>query len=334
MATTAAAVTSTAVAAVTPGHRQHDQPPEQHEAEDDRRDPHVFTRPKRRSRPLVLGDGLEELLPAEVGPQHVGEHELRIGQLPQQEVRDAVLARRADDEVGIGLVGVVQVRPDGPLVDLAGGHALGHQGPHGVHDLGPPAVVERHGERHAPVALGQGDGLVHAPQHPARHPPVPAPGEADPDALVVQLVAPAHEERLVEPHEVPDLVGGTAPVLGREGEHREPPDPEVEGPVDGVEERLLPRRVALGAGQAPLAGPAAVAVHDTRHVGGDVRGVDALRHWSVGRQHHAPNLLLGSRLRTPTGPGPRPPGGAPPAHGPGRDDAGQPMAAPRRLRRL
>ena len=50
MATTAPAVTSTAVAAGTPGHRQDDQPAEEGQAEEDRRDPHVFTRPKRRSR--------------------------------------------------------------------------------------------------------------------------------------------------------------------------------------------------------------------------------------------------------------------------------------------
>ena len=58
--------------------------------------------PKRRSRPLVLADRFEEVLAPEVGPQHVGEHELAVGQLPQQEVRDAVLARRADHEVGVG----------------------------------------------------------------------------------------------------------------------------------------------------------------------------------------------------------------------------------------
>ena len=45
---------------------------------------------------LVLAHRVEEVLTAEVGPEHVGEHQLAVGQLPQQEVGDAVLARRAD----------------------------------------------------------------------------------------------------------------------------------------------------------------------------------------------------------------------------------------------
>ena len=54
---------------------------------------------------LVLADRVEEVLAAEVGPQHVGEHQLAVGELPQQEVRDAVLTRGADHQVGIGHVG-------------------------------------------------------------------------------------------------------------------------------------------------------------------------------------------------------------------------------------
>ena len=79
--------------------------------------------------------------------------------------------------------------------------------------------------------------------------------------LLVQLVAPAGQDRLVEAHEVADLVDRAAPVLGGEGVDGQPPDAELEGSLDGVEQRLLAGGVALGALQAPLLGPAAVAVH-------------------------------------------------------------------------
>ena len=67
-------------------------------------------------------------------------------------------------EVGVGHLGVVEVAADRLLVDLVGLDALGHQGPHRVDDLGPAAVVEGDGERHAPVVPGQLDRLVHAPR--------------------------------------------------------------------------------------------------------------------------------------------------------------------------
>src|SRR5262245_29914384 len=44
---------------------------------------------------LEVGDGVEEVLAAEVGPEHVGEVQLRVRHLPQQIVRDAGLPRRA-----------------------------------------------------------------------------------------------------------------------------------------------------------------------------------------------------------------------------------------------
>ena len=102
------------------------------------------------------------------------------------------------------------------------------------------------------------------------------PSEADAHVALVQLVPPAHEDPLVEPHEVADLVGRPLPVLGGEGVDGEPLDAELERALDGVEQGLLARGVALGAGQAPLLGPPPVAVHDDADVGGDPVRVDAV----------------------------------------------------------
>src|SRR5271163_135517 len=51
---------------------------------------------------LEVGDGFEQMHPAEVGPEAVGDKDLGVGDLPEQEVRDALLAAGADDQIGIG----------------------------------------------------------------------------------------------------------------------------------------------------------------------------------------------------------------------------------------
>src|SRR5919201_2071187 len=57
---------------------------------------------------LVVADRLEQMLPVEVRPQHGREVQLRVGGLPEQEVRDPLLAGGPDDEVGVRHVRVVE----------------------------------------------------------------------------------------------------------------------------------------------------------------------------------------------------------------------------------
>src|SRR5690606_13724894 len=45
----------------------------------------------------------------EIGPEHGGGPELRVGHLPQEEVADAKLSARSDDQIGIGKARGVQV---------------------------------------------------------------------------------------------------------------------------------------------------------------------------------------------------------------------------------
>ena len=54
--------------------------------------------------PAVRGDRGVERRGVEVGPQRLGEVELGVRELPQQEVADALLAAGADEEVGLGRV--------------------------------------------------------------------------------------------------------------------------------------------------------------------------------------------------------------------------------------
>ena len=58
---------------------------------------------------LVVGHRLQQVAAPEVGPQHVGDPDLRVGDLPEQEVADAHLAAGADEQVGVGLAGGVEV---------------------------------------------------------------------------------------------------------------------------------------------------------------------------------------------------------------------------------
>src|SRR5581483_4575738 len=58
---------------------------------------------------LVGTQRLHELALAEVGPQGLCEVELGVGQLVQEKVRDALLARGPDQQVGIGQAGACQM---------------------------------------------------------------------------------------------------------------------------------------------------------------------------------------------------------------------------------
>ena len=66
---------------------------------------------------LVRQYGLEEVRSREVGPKRFRDVELGVGDLPQQKIADAHFARSADEEVGIGNRGRVEVACDGGFVD-------------------------------------------------------------------------------------------------------------------------------------------------------------------------------------------------------------------------
>src|SRR6476660_461259 len=84
---------------------------------------------------LVGGQRLLEVLAREVRPQDLGEVQLAVGRLPHQEVRDPLLAARADHQVGIMHLRRVEELPERLLPAAA--VALG-----GVEDLRAPTVVE------------------------------------------------------------------------------------------------------------------------------------------------------------------------------------------------
>src|SRR5712692_7481627 len=88
---------------------------------------------------LKFQDRLEEMALAEVRPESRSDPDLGVRDLPQQEVGDAHLPARADEQIRIRQAGRSQPRPERLLVDLLGretpgGNVVGER-PAGIDDL-------------------------------------------------------------------------------------------------------------------------------------------------------------------------------------------------------
>src|SRR5207253_1227756 len=76
----------------------------------------------------------------EVRPELVDEDKLCVRELPEQEVRDAKLATRPDQQVRVGQLRGVEVRREHVLVDLTRLDAALDEPARCLHELGPAAV--------------------------------------------------------------------------------------------------------------------------------------------------------------------------------------------------
>ena len=92
----------------------------------------------------------------EVRPVPLGDEDLRICDLPQQEVRDALLARRADEQIGIGHVRCVEMPVNVFFRDMFRAQVLvfqlRHEPAKGIQQLRSSAVIQRQRQRRARVA--------------------------------------------------------------------------------------------------------------------------------------------------------------------------------------
>ncbi len=57
----------------------------------------------------VVAEGFVKFLDGEFGPEDFGDVEFGVGDLPEEEVGDAQFASGADEEVGVGHAGGVEV---------------------------------------------------------------------------------------------------------------------------------------------------------------------------------------------------------------------------------
>src|SRR5579871_1847917 len=215
---------------------------------------------------LEPGDGIIQLRLAEVGPQRVGEVEFRIGEVPQQEVADALLAAGAYEEVRIRTVTQSHGRAEGCFI---GGLelALDRKAARRVQDVPAPAVADSDIEQHAWVLRSERFRFCHAGLQLLRE-AGPVTDEAHPDAVLVQVAHVLAERYQEQLHEQSHFALGTLPVLAAKGEEGQHTDLAFGAVLDdlagGVEASPMPRM----AHQATGLRPTAVAVHDD----GDVRG--------------------------------------------------------------
>ncbi len=240
---------------------------------------------------LVCGDGFEEMEAVEVGPEAVGDKDLGVGDLPEEEVGDALLAGGADDEIGVGHVPGVEGAGDAGLVkgfESAGaeevvdgaaagvglGGEVGKDAADCIDDFGAGAVVEGEGEGGASVFCGG----FHCPLHGVLDLLREVVGAADvghADVVVVHALDVADEVAFEELHKEADLGLGTAKVVfERESVEGEPGEVDAGGGFDDVLDGLSSFLMAQETLEGALAGPAAVAVHDDGDVLGNLFGVE------------------------------------------------------------
>src|SRR5260370_41697901 len=63
---------------------------------------------------LVIQNSVQEIGSPEIGPQRIGDIQLRIGNLPQQEIADSHITGSPDQQVGIRHASSVEPRDGGP----------------------------------------------------------------------------------------------------------------------------------------------------------------------------------------------------------------------------
>src|SRR5262249_58334364 len=134
----------------------------------------------------VLDQSCSQVVLAEVRPRLLDEDELRVRELPEQEVRDPLIARRTDQQIGIGQIWLVQRSGEGVFIDLVRLNARLNEPLRRVGELGPAAVVEGDPEVEPIVRPGSGLEIRHLVLELLRS-PVAAAEESDPDALPCQI---------------------------------------------------------------------------------------------------------------------------------------------------
>src|SRR6185369_17419945 len=106
---------------------------------------------------LELAERLEKLQLAEIRPQRLRDVDLRVRELPEEEIADPHLPARPDEEIGIGDTGGAERGGDEVLIDLLGVEVAATHAPrdrpHGVGQLLAPAVAHREDHRHPGVVL-------------------------------------------------------------------------------------------------------------------------------------------------------------------------------------
>src|ERR1700722_10501830 len=171
---------------------------------------------------VVLQRGLERRR-VEIRPKPVGEIQLGIGQVPQQEVADALFAAGANEQVRVADITQRQRRSKSRLIELRWRELMAldlqRQAACRVHDVAPAAVAERDLQQQAGVRGGNLLGAGHAGLQP-RVQLVALADEAHAHPAAVQFLDLGLERLDEQRHQAHDLIARAAPVFAAEGEQR------------------------------------------------------------------------------------------------------------------
>ena len=95
---------------------------------------------------LKINQGFEKFRAGKIRPESFGDVNFGVGDLPEQKIADAHFAAGADEQVGIGEAGGIEMLGDGLFVGLERGHAVGadlvEHGVEGVYQFGAAAVIQ------------------------------------------------------------------------------------------------------------------------------------------------------------------------------------------------
>ena len=175
-------------------------------------------------------------------------------------------------------------------IELAGLRLL-RDLPHGLDNLNPAAVAQRHDESQAVVLGKRGDGFCQMLLHVVRQ-AMNLADDFQPDIVFVQLLRLGLEVVNKIFHQRVHLVFRTIPILRRKRVKREIFDAEFAGGADDFARGIRAAPVALDARQVPRLGPAPIAVHDHSDVAREIRGGFGAQMWN-GETH----LIIPKQLK-------------------------------------
>src|SRR6266850_782422 len=231
---------------------------------------------------LVGDDSFQQIAAAEVGPQRLGDPDLGVGDLPQEEIAHAHLAAGPDQQIRIRLAGGVEEFTEAPLVEIVGAHTGRDGAPRRVDDLGAPAIVQRDVEHHAGVPRRLADADLQLVLH-VRRQLLGSSDDAELDVVIEEGAELQADIPLEQHHQRVDLGARPLPVLDRKRIKRQHVDAEPRRRLDDVADRVDAGAMPFDARQVPLRCPSSVAVHDDGDVGRQQLEVDLARQRLIGR---------------------------------------------------
>jgi hypothetical protein len=166
--------------------------------------------------PAELGHRAHQILLGEVRPQGIEEDELGICRLPQEKVGNALLARSADNQVGIGNSRRRQPPREAFFGDvlrrqLASGDFFGGA-PRGQGDVGAAPIVQRHREVQPVIVARQRFPFVdQADDLPGEG--AAAADHAEANIMLMDVGDLAAQIARKQPHQIADFGFGPLPIF-------------------------------------------------------------------------------------------------------------------------